>query len=108
MAHHLHSDEANLIIYADDLHVVLTGKPHELNMMKKLSELILKNVKQWYDLNGLQVNANKTQCIITGSKHNIHKVPQDFTISFDGKAIPISTKVKSLGIWLDKNRNMVR
>ncbi len=99
--------EANLIMYADDLQVVLTGKPKELKTIVSRTETLLKNIKHWYDSIGLKVNPDKTKWIIIGSKHNTCNIPDDITISFDGKSIPISEKVKSLGIWLDKNLTFV-
>ncbi len=90
-------------MYADDLQIIVTGKLSELNNMKAKAETVLNNIKTWYDVNGLKVNASKTQCLLIGSPKNTGKIPPNFTILFDNTPIPIESKVKSLGIIIDKH-----
>ena len=96
-------NNAKLIMYADDLQVAITGKPSEIYTIKTRIETILENIKQWYDLNGLQVNAGKTHCLAIGSVQNLNKIPHKFSIIFDNKPIEIETTAKTLGILLDKS-----
>ncbi|KAF2359058.1 Reverse transcriptase domain [Trinorchestia longiramus] len=61
-------------MYADDVQIAMTSAPAKLSQTKSNAEILLKHVKSWYDQNGLKLNANKTQCIIFGSKNTIKKL----------------------------------
>ncbi|KAF2351178.1 Reverse transcriptase domain [Trinorchestia longiramus] len=63
-------------MYADDVQIAMTSAPAKLSQTKSNAEILLKHIKSWYDQNGLKLNANKTQCIIFGSKNTIKKPPE--------------------------------
>jgi len=93
----------HITMYADDLQILISNTPAEIMKLKELTENSLISIKNWYDNNGLKVNADKTQCILIGTAQNTNKMPDNFYISFDNKKIEIENKVKSLGIWFDSN-----
>ena len=51
-------------IYADDVQLLFSGTPNNLEQLKIYAETSLKTMKEWYSENGLKMNSNKTQCIL--------------------------------------------
>ena len=51
-------------IYADDLHLLFSGSPINLEQLKLYAETSLKTMKEWCSENSLKINSNKTQCIL--------------------------------------------
>ncbi|KAF2360068.1 Reverse transcriptase domain [Trinorchestia longiramus] len=87
---------------ADDIQIAMTSAPAKLSQTKSNAEILLKHVKSWYDQNGLKLNANKTQCIIFGSKNTIKKL-SNLTLTLGNDIIEPVGKVKNLGVWFDQN-----
>ena len=50
-------------IYEDDVQLLFSGSPNNLEKLKIYAETSLKTMKEWYSENGLKMNSNKTQCI---------------------------------------------
>ena len=91
-----------LIQYADDTQFILTGEPSDLNSLISEGENALIEAKQYFQLNGLNVNELKTQCIFIGSRQYISLIPPDLTIQFGNTAIIPSKSVKNLGVYMDQ------
>ncbi|KAF2347973.1 Reverse transcriptase domain [Trinorchestia longiramus] len=89
-------------MYADDVQIAMTSAPAKLSQTKLNAEILLKHVKSWYGQNGLKLNANKTQCIIFGSKNTIKKLP-NLTLTLGNDIIEPVGKVKNLDVWFDRN-----
>ena len=51
-------------IYTDDVQLLSSGTPNNLEQLKLFPETSLKTMKEWYSENGLKMNSNKTQCIL--------------------------------------------
>ena len=51
-------------IYADDVQLLFSGTPHNLQQLKLYAETNLKTMKEWFSENGLKMNSNETQCIL--------------------------------------------
>ena len=64
-----------LIQFADDSQFVFNSSVDGLDEMITEAEETLKNVKYYFDTNGLMINANKTQTIFIGSRQNINRYP---------------------------------
>ena len=79
--------------------------PDKVNDLKLNFETSLTNLKQWYDINGLQINPGKTECIVITYRHNNSEIDSRFKIIFDGHEIIPVTVVKSLGVLIDNNLN---
>lgn len=88
--------------FADDSQFVFSGSVNRLDEMILEVEETLKDVKIYFDMNGLMINAKKTQIIFIGSRQNISRVPADTKINFDGHELPTSTVVKNLGVYFDR------
>ena len=96
-------DNARMTLYADDVQLLFVRPAGELEKLKNDAEIALTHIKDWYSSNGLKVNANKTQCIILGSKANTRRVPENFVVDCMDAKIPLDNRVKSLGVWFDPN-----
>ena len=57
--------------YADDVQLLFSGTPNNLEQLKTYEETSLKTMKEWYSENGLKMNSNKTQWIFL--QHQISK-----------------------------------
>ena len=51
-------------IYADDVQLLFSGSPNNLEQLKIYAETSLNTLKEWYSENGLKMNSNKTKCIL--------------------------------------------
>ena len=51
-------------IYADNVQLLFSATPNNLEQLKIYAETSLKTMKEWYSENGLKMNSNKTQCIL--------------------------------------------
>ena len=51
-------------IYPDDVQLLFSGSPNNLEPLKIYAETNLCTMKEWYSENGLKMNSNKTQCIL--------------------------------------------
>ena len=56
----------------------------------------LRNVLDWFKVNSIKANPSKFQFMVLGVKNIVH-----FTINVNGKTIPYSNEVRSLGITID-------
>ncbi len=90
-----------IIQYSDDTQFVHTSTVNNIQHLLKRSEATLSKVKEYFHLNGLMLNTNKTQCIFIGTRGHITQIPSDTSIKVDGATIVPSTSVKNLGIYLD-------
>ena len=54
-------------IYADDVQLLFSGSPNNLEQLKIYAETSLNTMKEWYSENGLKMNSNKPQCILFGT-----------------------------------------
>jgi hypothetical protein len=97
------ADNAKMTIYADDVQLLFSRPANMFVELKEDAEAALTHIQSWYNSNGLKVNADKTKCIILGSKTNTARVPDHFVIDCLGAKIPLANSVKSLGVWFDPN-----
>ena len=82
------------VTYADDTNVVCTARSY--GELKKLMEEVCRRIQLYSSMNGLCLNASKTEFIVVRNK--ITKLEEDFCIEFDGEKIKESKSVKFLGI----------
>ena len=91
-----------LVQYADDSQIILSGKVHDLQDLVERAEKALREAKTYFQVNGLNVNEQKTQCIFIGSRQLIAKIPPETRIRFGETLIIPSSNVKNLGIHMDQ------
>ena len=87
--------------YADDtqLHVAM----RTANTAAGLSILAdcTMDVKHWYLLNGLQLNADKFEVMLVGTAYQLQAASAVKAVSIAGSSLPITDKMKTLGVVLD-------
>ena len=88
-------------IHADDVQLLFSGSPNNLEQLKIYVETSLKTMKEWYSENGLEMNSNKTQCILFATP-NFHKRTEIFQITIADTVRHMEDKVKNLGVIFDR------
>lgn len=88
------------VCYADDVIILLKGR--NPNQLCKRAETALKIAYEWARPRGLNVNPEKTEICLFTRKTKIGHYDDP---RFLGKTIPISDKVKYLGVILDRKLN---
>ena len=82
-------------IYADDVQLLFSGIPNNLEHLKIYAETSLKTMKEWYSEHGLKINSNTTQCIHFATP-NFNKRTETFQITIDQTVRHLEDKVKNL------------
>ena len=70
--------------------------------MKCEGERALREAKEYFQKNGLNVNEGKTQCMFLGSRQYISLIPPDLKIHFGNAEITPLKSVKNLGVHMDQ------
>ena len=87
--------------YADDtqLYIHLSHK----NASTALTKLnaCLYDVQEWMSLSNLQLNPEKTEFIVFGSKAQRQKISSHFPVSILGSLLHLVDSVRNLGVWFD-------
>ena len=91
-----------LVQYADDCQIIISGLITEFNLLIKESENALKEAKLYFKKNGLNINEQKTQCIIIGSRQLISSIPVEIELHFGEAIIKPVSSVKNLGLYMDQ------
>lgn len=92
--------------YADDTQLVFSFDPDLSRVsVRNLNDDLLR-LSSWVLKNGLTVNPSKSSVLAIGNKYNRYKfLAHNLNIIFDGKTLPFSSYVKSLGIYIDEELN---
>ena len=98
----LHVDDFEIIQFADDTQLLITGNKSQLSQMIKKLEQALARLSDWFCENRLSVNARKTQMIALGTRAMLKHMPS-VTINFCGTAVHESRVVKNLGLHMDRH-----
>ena len=91
-----------LVKYADDAQFVHADTLENLPTLKTKVENTLALAKNYFDRNGLLVNAKKTQILIIGNRQILSQIPENFTIKYDGINIIPTKHAKNLGVHFDR------
>jgi len=59
------------------------------------------DVKHWYLLNGLQLNADKSEVMFVGTAYQLPAASAIKAISVTGSSLSLTNKIKTLGVVLD-------
>ena len=86
-------------IYADDVQLLFSGTPNNLEQLLLYAETSLKTMKEFYSENGLNMNSNKTQCVLFATP-NFNKRTELFQITIDDTVKHMEDEVKNLGMIL--------
>ena len=91
-----------MIQYADDTQIIISGRINEINDLVNRAQITLNDAKKYFQINGLNVNERKTQCIFIGSRQYISRIPPDIKIHFAETPITPLQSVKNLGLYMDQ------
>jgi len=58
------------------------------------------DVKHWYLLNGLQLNADKSEVMFVGTAYRLQVVSAIEAVSVAGSSLSLTNKMKTLGVVL--------
>ena len=59
------------------------------------------DVKHWYLLNGLQLNADKSEVMLVGTAYQLQAASAIKAVSVAGSSLSLTDKMKTLGVVLD-------
>ena len=79
-------------IYAEDVQLLFSGSPNNLEQLKIYAETSLNTMKEWYSENCLKMNSNKTQCILFATT-KFYEWTETFQITIDDRVWHIEDKV---------------
>ena len=96
----LSSPSSHFIIFADDTNILFSRE--DPVQLEKLINTELKEISNWFKLNKLSLNIDKTNFMIFKNKYNNKPMP-DFKIEIDSKYIEQVDTTKFLGILIDNN-----
>jgi hypothetical protein len=54
------------------------------------------DVKKWYLINGLQLNADKSEVMLVGTAYQLRVASEIKSVSVAGSMLPVATKIKTL------------
>jgi hypothetical protein len=88
------------ILFADDLSLLISCYPNEiLQTIKKLESDILI-IMGWLETNMLELNADKSECLLIGSPYNVKEIGK-ISINVNNCIIESKESVKILGFHID-------
>ena len=91
---HLHLQYCKCILFADDTTIYLSHR--NLNYCEWCIQSDLEVLQDWFRANKLTLNISKSVCM-----HYPIKYSKDIKIVIDNIPLPVVTKTKFLGIWID-------
>ena len=91
--------------YADDTQLYTEIDPRVGICPDDLTRCV-ESVNHWFLLNGLQLNANKTEAIVFGTRQQLDHCQQYSSVKICGTDVKISPCIKTLGVHLDAALSM--
>ena len=98
----------NLHIYADDTQLYLSfspKSPEELRDTIMKIERCVAEIICWMKKNMLQLNVDKTEILVFGTRHMLSKLG-DITVKIGESSIPTSTSARNLGVIFDSTMSL--
>ena len=87
--------------YADDTQMYISFVTHEKQQSILVTERAVVAVRQWFILNGLQLNPDKTESMFLGTSYNLSSASDCKTLHLSGSDVNLSDHIKSLGVLID-------
>jgi hypothetical protein len=94
------SDLLNIILFADDTNLFLTGT--DIDEMCRIMTTELTKLNIWFQVNKLSLNIQKTNFIIFGNKKCVNR---NYNITIDGCNLERVLVTKFLGVYIDSQLN---
>jgi len=95
----------NYMLYADDTQFADSCTPSEIGSAVLKLQSCIGDLKRWFALNMLVLNSFKTEIILLGSRNRLKQciVPDIMVVS---RVLPLSTKVRDLGVMFESDISM--
>ena len=87
--------------YADDTQLFFALKAEKIDSEIHKLESCSCAVRRWFLENDLLINADKSEVMLVGATQQLTKADKQRTVNVSDVALPILSKVKSLGVTLD-------
>ena len=90
--------KSSLDMYADDSTLYTSGR--NFSVIEQSLQEDTNNISNWCKINNMAINANKTKCMVVGSKTKV-KSNKNLTLSVNNELIENVTNQKILGVNVD-------
>ena len=90
-------------LYADDTQIYITITPENATTAVPELQSCLESVQSWMDFRKLNLNPDKTEFIVFGSKVLRNKLSHVFPINIPGNLLSPNDKVRNLGVIIDSS-----
>ena len=91
--------------YADDTHLFYALTASEIDTGLTVVEESSRAVKRWFLENDLLLNADKSEVMFVGTAAQLQRTDHIQSVNVADAVLPVSKKLKSLGVGLDRNLN---
>ena len=91
--------DTKIVMYADDIQFIHSCKPCNVTTLKQNVEDTLKAAHAWFVDNSLKLNPSKTELVLIKTRQR--RIPDSFSVTFNGTTLVPTTKVKLLGVIVD-------
>lgn len=88
--------------YADDTQLHLAMRANDTADGQSVLAACTTDVKQWYMQNGLQLNPDKSEVLLTGTATQLRAVSSLTSVSVAGVDLPVADSMRVLGVTLDR------
>ena len=106
LSHVIRNHNINHHFYADDTQMHDNDKPDNVQALLSRTADCYNDVKDWMTHNKLQLNDDKTEAMLVGTRQKIAQLPTSLSLQLDNTSIPISDSVKNLGVILDSTLSL--
>ena len=103
----IQSHQCSFHKFADDTEISMHAKPESFLSTQDSVQSCISDVLSWMNSNKLKLNPEKTEAMISGSRHRLLQTPSS-TMSVNGTSISYLPSVKYLGVTLDCSLTMER
>ena len=99
--------DINQHAYADDNQLHASCFPRDVARARQHLSECTADLVVWYAQRRLQLNVNKTEVLLVGSKHNLTKLSnEDISFTIGLETVQPSNVVRDLGVWLDSELSL--
>jgi len=88
--------------YADDIQLHLAMRVDNTAADLSILAACTTDVKQWFILNGLQLNPDKSEALFMGTATQLRAVPSLKSVSVADVDLPVADSMRVLGVTLDR------
>ena len=99
------SSGVNIAQYADDSQLYIHLQPNNCHAYIAAMKDCFTLLHNWFSVNGLQLNAEKSESILLGSPAMLRSNTSLTELDLEGTVLPLSTSIRNLGVYIDHQLN---